>query len=133
MEEEHNRLWVRSYSNAFKIHIFGSTAMDLIVDFLVLFFGSWIMMYGLGQLPLIEKIYHWTWKAGWWFIPYLVIPISISLVFIIKIRRSREGISVLRWIFYRLTFDKRKYTPFSEKPTIWKKIKNWIQREEELY
>jgi hypothetical protein len=128
-----NLLFIKSYSNAFRIHLAGSAAVDLIVDFLFLFSGSWFVMFGLGRLPLVEDLYRWTWQAGWWFIPYLVIPLTFTVACIVKNRRSKEGISVLRWIFVRIAFDKRKYTPFSERPTVWKRVRNWVQREEELY
>jgi len=124
---------VPSFSEAFQVRIFGSTAMSLIFDGVTLWLIGWGIVYGIGQIPFMKPVYAWTFEYGWWWVQYLLIPTILAGGTIIWVTQRKEGLSVFWWVFSRFSRRKDAFSPFCERPTMWERVRNFLQREEDIY
>lgn len=115
LPEERAPRQVRSFQRAFELQLFGTSAKSFVIDWISLFFITYISVWLLGKWEPLIPMYQWIWEENWFFIPYLFIPIAVPTFVLTLVKR--DGISFWRYVALSLTyyFTEHVFEPFQER------------------
>jgi len=125
LEEEMQPIPIRSYTNAFEMQFFNTSAKSFLIDWISLAIITELIILLLGQVYPFDVLYNWLWERNWYIVQYVMVPIIIP--FCIITLTKRDGVSFWRWVVILIedVVTSDRFSPYYELPwykSFWAKL-----------